>query len=88
MLVFNHLIHEAGIYSGHTATIFDTEGKERRCGGILECLQDAFEAYRDSYTRDAFIDTVLTPETLRQRLVTMCVFVAVNQAREIVGTVA
>jgi predicted N-acetyltransferase YhbS len=56
--------------------------------GILECLQDAFEAYRNSYTRDAFIDTVLTPETLRERLATMCVFVAASQADEIVGNVA
>src|SRR6267143_3849439 len=55
---------------------------------ILECLQDAFEAYRDSYTRAAFIDTVLTPETLRRRLSTMCVFVAASQAGEIAGTVA
>ena len=55
---------------------------------ILECLQNSFEAYRDSYTRAAFIDTVLTRETLRQRLSTMCVFVATSHAGEIVGTVA
>ena len=31
---------------------------------------------------------MLTPETIRQRLATMCVFVATSQAGEIVGTVA
>jgi hypothetical protein len=47
---------------------------------ILACLKKAFAEYRDSYTRDAFVDTVLTPETLGRRLATMCVFVAVNDA--------
>jgi ribosomal protein S18 acetylase RimI-like enzyme len=55
---------------------------------ILECLREAFEPYRDSYTPGAFADTVLTPETLLHRLETMCVFVAVRDADEVAGTIA
>ena len=78
--------------SGYTLVILSPFSIRKASGGdagaILECLRDAFETYRDSYTRDAFLDTVLTPETLRDRLATMCVFVATSQVGEIVGTVA
>ncbi len=56
-------------------------------GGILGCLQAAFEPYRGRYTPDAFRDTVLTPVTIQLRLATMAVFVAVTPAGEIVGTI-
>jgi N-acetylglutamate synthase-like GNAT family acetyltransferase len=55
---------------------------------ILECLKEAFAAFRDSYTPDAFVDTVLAPKSLGHRMATMCVFVAVNDAGEVIGTVA
>ncbi|HEY0802979.1 MAG TPA: hypothetical protein VGD54_19240, partial [Steroidobacteraceae bacterium] len=55
--------------------------------GILECLGAAFEVYRSSYTPGGFVDTVLTPDTLQHRLATMCLFVAVSDAGEIVGTI-
>ncbi len=55
--------------------------------GILKCLRSAFETHRDSYTPGAFADTVLTPETLQTRLSTMCLFVAVTDSGEIVGTI-
>lgn len=55
--------------------------------GTLRCLATAFEAYRNRYTPEAFADTVLTPETLQTRLTTMCVFVAVSDSGEIVGTI-
>jgi ribosomal protein S18 acetylase RimI-like enzyme len=57
-------------------------------GGILDCLRSAFEAYRADYTDAAFEDTVLTPDTVCQRLAAMVVFVAGNEVGEIVGTVA
>jgi len=56
-------------------------------GGILRCLQAAFEPYRSCYTPDAFRDTVLTPVTIQLRLATMAVFVAATPAGEIVGTI-
>ena len=56
--------------------------------GILACLSAAFEVYRDSYTPDAFADTVLTPETLQQRLQEMTIFVVTNTTEEIVGTIS
>ncbi|SRR6266550_6516796 len=37
------------------------------CSAILECLRPAFAPYRESYTPEAFLDTVLTPETLAIR---------------------
>jgi ribosomal protein S18 acetylase RimI-like enzyme len=55
--------------------------------GILQCLHAAFETYRESYTPEAFHDTVLTLETLHQRLNTMTLFVAVSRSNEIIGTI-
>jgi len=55
--------------------------------GILQCLRAAFETFRESYTPEAFADTVLTPEMLQRRLTTMALFVAVSPAGEIVGTI-
>ena len=55
---------------------------------ILDCLRIAFEPYRSSYTAEAFIDTVLTQETVLHRLSSTCMFVAVTEAGKIVGTVA
>jgi GNAT superfamily N-acetyltransferase len=54
---------------------------------ILDCLHEAFAPFRDAYTPAAFLDTVLTPETLEQRFKTMSLFVAVDRAEDIVGTV-
>jgi ribosomal protein S18 acetylase RimI-like enzyme len=55
---------------------------------ILACLSAAFEGYRSFYTPAAFLDTVLTPETIQGRLAEMTVFVAVNDSSEVVGTIA
>jgi len=57
-------------------------------GGILSCLRAAFERYESSYTRGAYEDTVLTPESLQKRLDVMSIFVAISAAGEIVGTIA
>ena len=56
--------------------------------GILQCLEQAFAAYRSSYTPDAFKDTVLTRETLRKRFTEMTLLVAVDQAGRVIGTIA
>jgi GNAT superfamily N-acetyltransferase len=55
--------------------------------GILACLHAAFENYRDSYTPAAFEDTVLTSETVPRRLEELCVFVAIDQKGQVVGTI-
>lgn len=57
------------------------------CGGILECLALAFAPYRNDYTPEAFLDTVLTPQTVSQRLSEMSVFVAISTSGEIIGTI-
>ena len=56
--------------------------------GILRCLREAFEPYRKAYSPAAFLDTVLTSDTLVTRLHTMTIFVAAATEREIVGTIA
>ena len=56
--------------------------------GLLECLRRAFEPFRELYTRNAYEDTVLTPETLSQRLASMQVYVAVTDTNAVIGTVA
>src|SRR5207237_10525846 len=55
--------------------------------GILDCLQLAFEPYRQMYSPQGFRDTVLTPETLPARLEAMSVFVAVTAPNQIIGTI-
>lgn len=60
----------------------------RDCPGILECLALAFAPYREAYTPDAFLDTVLTPETILSRMAQMSIFVAAAQSGEIAGTIA
>ena len=55
---------------------------------ILECLRTAFAPYRESYTPEAFLDTVLTPDSFRHRLSDMSVVVAISTSGEVVGTVA
>jgi ribosomal protein S18 acetylase RimI-like enzyme len=55
---------------------------------ILACLRSAFQEYRRFYTSAAFLDTVLTPETIRERLAKFFVFVAVDDSSEVVGTIA
>jgi GNAT superfamily N-acetyltransferase len=56
--------------------------------GILRCLREAFEPYREAYTPAAYLDTVLTTDTLATRLHTMTIFVAAATDGEIVGTIA
>jgi ribosomal protein S18 acetylase RimI-like enzyme len=56
--------------------------------GILNCLQVAFAPYRTDYTAEAFSDTVLTPKTLAERLDKMSVLAALDESRQVVGTVA
>ena len=64
------------------------EATNKDSQGILACLRAAFEEFREAYTPDGFLDTVLTPETLQERLKTMSVFVAVNSGDDVVGTIA
>jgi GNAT superfamily N-acetyltransferase len=57
------------------------------CESILRYLRSAFASYESDYTRAAYQDIVLRPETLDRRLHDMCVLVAVSKS-EIVGTLA
>ena len=54
---------------------------------ILQCLSVAFAPYRDRYTAAAYADTVLSSETIRERMASMALFVAVTDNGEIVGTI-
>jgi ribosomal protein S18 acetylase RimI-like enzyme len=60
---------------------------EHDAAGILACLRTAFEAYRTSYTPEAFRDTVLSPEGFQQRLTSTHIFVALQGDSHIIGTV-
>lgn len=55
---------------------------------IGACLESAFEPFRSQYTRDAFKDTVLSPEAIRERMLHMTIYAATVPGGEIVGTVA
>jgi ribosomal protein S18 acetylase RimI-like enzyme len=54
---------------------------------ILNCLRSAFAQFESSYTAAGYRDTVLSPETVQDRLNSMSVFVAVNDSGEVVGTI-
>jgi ribosomal protein S18 acetylase RimI-like enzyme len=53
---------------------------------ILQCLRSAFEPHRVQYTPRAFLDTVMTRETLIERLRTVTVVVALDAQENVVGT--
>ena len=55
--------------------------------GILRCLAEAFEPYRRQYTSEAFADTVLDHDSLKARMRTMHVLVAVSNGK-VIGTIA
>lgn len=55
--------------------------------GILHCLEQAFMAYRSSYTPAAFNDTTLTQEILRKRFAEMTLLVAVDESGRVIGTI-
>jgi ribosomal protein S18 acetylase RimI-like enzyme len=54
---------------------------------ILQCLRSAFEPYRAQYTPQAYLDTVMTPDTLAERLRKMIVLVAMDTRENVVGTI-
>jgi GNAT superfamily N-acetyltransferase len=55
--------------------------------GILNCLRAAFEAYRTQYTPEAYEDTIMTAESVRQRIQCMTVLVARSDVGPIIGTI-
>jgi ribosomal protein S18 acetylase RimI-like enzyme len=60
--------------------------KDRR--SILQCLRAAFAPFESTYTAEAFLDTVLTQATLTERMAAMSVWVAVDEADKVIGTLA
>jgi GNAT superfamily N-acetyltransferase len=70
----------AANFSIARATFDDAEG-------ILHCVRAAFEPYQTQYTPAAYEDTVMTATTVRQRIESMTVLVARNEAGLIIGTV-
>jgi len=56
-------------------------------GAILQCLRAAFAPYRSLYTPQGYFDTVMTPDTLLQRLTSMTVLVAAKAQGHVVGTI-
>lgn len=71
--------------SGKSFTIRKANGSDSE--GILACLAAAFQPFQPQYTREGYRDTVLTPETVYQRLNAMSVFVAADGAGKVVGTI-
>src|SRR5512133_2494439 len=55
--------------------------------GVLTCLHEAFEPYRQFYSEAGFRDTTLDATTVQRRLCEMHVLVAVTSAGEVIGTV-
>jgi ribosomal protein S18 acetylase RimI-like enzyme len=70
----------ASSFTVHKANGDDSEG-------ILACLEAAFQPFQSQYTAEGYRDTVLTPETVHQRLSAMSVFIAADRAGRVVGTI-
>lgn len=74
--------------SAPTPAIATRRATDNDAPEILACLQAAFAPFRDFYSSAAYLDTVLTLETLQDRLAHMRVFVAETSSGQIVGTIA
>jgi GNAT superfamily N-acetyltransferase len=55
---------------------------------ITRCLAAAFRPFRSQYTAGAYRDTVLSPKSIRHRIATMTVYVAVATDGKIIGTLS
>ncbi len=55
---------------------------------IAECMVLAFEPFRTRYSSGAFNDSVLTPDAVRKRMLSMTIHVAVAADRTVIGTLA
>jgi GNAT superfamily N-acetyltransferase len=74
-------VSSSNAFSIRPATDSDAEA-------ILQCLQCAFAPYRNEYTAEAYLDTVLTRDTIGHRLASMNVLVAAATDGDIIGTIA
>ena len=54
---------------------------------LLQCLRAAFEPHRSQYSPQAWLDTVMTTDTLLHRFTCMTVWVAVSAQGNVVGTI-
>lgn len=76
------------IQADFPSDFFIRRAAESDAPGILHCLASAFEPFRLQYTAGAFDDTVLTLETLGERLSATRIFVAKAASGGIIGTIA
>lgn len=53
---------------------------------MLDCLSAAFEPFRESYTREAYLHTTLNEELGRERLASMHVLIAIDTGQRVLGT--
>lgn len=74
--------------SGQSPAIAIRQATAADCEAILACLRSAFEPFQPQYTPGAYSDTVLTLNTLQDRLREMAVFAAASDSGAIVGTIA
>jgi len=61
---------------------------EKDISGVVDCLTEAFQEYRESYTVDAFNDTVPTIEGMERRSKEMKILIAEDRSSRIIGTVS
>lgn len=67
---------------------FHTQGYERRCFGDSGLPTRSLRGISKPLNSGGFLDTLLTTETLQERLTKMNVFAALNSAKQVVGTIA
>jgi len=78
----------ANIMTGSTKRVTIRRAGLKDIPGVIHCLTAAFEPYRESYTQEAFRDTVPTAEDAQRRFNEMTILVAEDESSRIIGSIS
>jgi predicted N-acetyltransferase YhbS len=78
----------ANIMTGSTTRVTIRRAGLKDIPGVIDCLAAAFEPYRQSYTQEAFRDTVPTPQKAQRRFNEMTILVAEDESSRIIGSIS
>ena len=74
--------------TGSTTRVTIRQAELKDIPGVIDCLTAAFEPYRQSYTQDAFRNTVPTAGAAQLRLKEMPILIAEHGSSSIIGSIS
>ena len=74
--------------TGSTTKVTIRRAELKDIPGVIDCLDAAFEPYRQSYTPEGFRDTVPTAEDAQRRLKEMTILIAEDGCSRIIGSLS